>query len=84
MLLNMMLGEDTMYAVAAGAVVEMTPLRSIIPMLPPVVHSALAGAVSRPLWDMVTKNASFSIPKCMDTQQAVAGAAGGFVANMYM
>ena len=77
------LGEDTVYAVAAGAVVEMTPLRSIVPMLPPVVHSALAGAVSKPLWDMVTKGASFSIPKCLDTQQAVAGAAGGFLISVY-
>ena len=76
--------EDMVYAMVAGAIVEMSPLRSIVPMLPPVVHSAIAGAVARPLWDTATKGASFSIPKCLDVQQSLYGAAGGFVANMYL
>lgn len=81
---NMMMGQDAMYALIAGAIVEMTPLRSIVPGLPPVVHSALAGAIAKPMYLTATAGVPFNFPDCMDTKQAGLGAAGGFVANMYM
>lgn len=83
--MNMVLmTQDTMYAVAAGAVVEMTPLRSLIPMLPPVVHSALAGAMIKPAMDTLQNGMPFNFPDCFNTARLAYGAAGGLVANMYL
>ena len=52
---------ELMYAAVGGVIVEMTPLRSIVPGLPPIVHHALGGILARPIIDM-TKGGELTMP----------------------
>ena len=76
-------GVDTtelMYAAVGGMIVEMTPLRSIVPGLPPIVHHALGGILARPVIDM-TQGKEFKMPEARMGKNAAIGAVAGMVAS---
>ena len=81
-----MSGVDTtelMYAAAAGMIVEMTPLRSIVPGLPPIVHHALGGILARPIIDM-TQGGELTMPDITSkgsAKKAAVAALAGMIAN---
>ena len=58
-----------MLAAVGGMIVEMTPLRSIVPGLPPVAHHALGGIFARPVTDMV-QGKELSMPDTTSTASA--------------
>ena len=73
---------EMMLAAVGGLIVAMTPLRSIVPGLPPIVHHALGGILARPIMDM-TQGGELTMPDITSkasAKQAAIGAVAGMVA----
>ena len=76
-------GTELMYAAVGGMIVEMTPLRSIVPGLPPIVHHALGGILARPIIDM-TRGGELTMPDILSkasAKKAAVAALAGMIAN---
>ena len=77
---------ELMYAAVGGIIVEMTPLRSIVPGLPPIVHHALGGILARPIIDM-TKGGELTMPEFTSkasAKKAAVASLAGMLANSRM
>ena len=77
---------ELMYAAVGGVIVEMTPLRSIVPGLPPIVHHALGGILARPIIDM-TQGGELTMPEFTSkasAKKAAVASLAGMLANSRM
>ena len=75
--------QELMYAAAGGMIVSITPLRNLVPALPPVVHTALGGMFAQSVMDVI-QGKDFQMPQCLSMKKAAVGAAGGMLADMYL